>query len=374
MKDFLSILIFNWKDITNPAAGGGTYYTHKMAKYLVENGHEVTLLCANYRGGLEREIIDGVNVIRVGNRYTVYTKAPIRFLKDFKGKCDVVIDEINVLPWLTPLYMRIPKIAFIHQTTKEALFEELNGAVANVICSVEKIGLLFYRKAVFITVSQSVKQELIDNGIPRKNISVVSPGIDMWKYERTSGEKTAFPLVLYLGRLKKYKGVHYLVQAMKHVITTMPEAKLAILGEGDYRSELEKLVETLNLQDNVTFYGYVSDEEKIRFLKKAWVLVVPSVKEGFGIVVIEAAVCGTPTIGTDTMGLKDSIIHGKTGFLVPYGKPVILAQKICQMLDDDELRNRFAKNAGKWGRSFTWEKTLKGFEMIIRKTVASVGD
>lgn len=374
MKDFLSILIFNWKDITNPAAGGGTYYTHRVAKYLVEKGHRVTLLCANYRGGRKKEIIDGVNIIRVGNKYTVYIKAPLKFLKDFKNKCDLVIDEINALPWLTSLYVKAPKIAFIHQTTREALFEELNKVVASLIYFVEKTGLLFYRKLPFITVSQSVKEELIGNGVSRKNIFVVYPGIDIKKYGYTPEEKSVFPMVLCLGRLKKYKGVQYLVQAMKHVIPKIPRAKLSIVGEGDYQSKLEKLVEILNLQEVVSFHGYVSEEEKIRFLKKAWVLVVPSVKEGFGIVAIEAAACGTPAIGTNTTGLKDSIIHGKTGFLVPYGKPKILAQKICELLSDDELRSKLSKNASEWGKNFIWEKTLQKFEMIIRETTMNVGD
>lgn len=373
MKNFLSILIFNWKDITNSAAGGGTYYTHKMAKFLVEKGHKVTLLCANYRGGRKREIIDGVNIIRVGNKYTVYIKAPLRFLKDFKNKYDIVIDEINALPWLTPLYVREPKIAFIHQTTREALFEELNKAVATLIFVAEKIGLLFYRKLPFITVSQSVKEELIGNGISRKNIFVVHPGIDIQNYECASEEKSDFPMVLHLGRLKKYKGVQHLVQAMKYVITKIPEAKLSIVGEGCHRSELEKLVKVLNLQDVVSFHGYVSEEEKIRFLEKAWVLVVPSVKEGFGIVVIEAAICGTPAIGTNTMGLKDSIVHKKTGFLVPYGKPKFLARKICEILTNGELRSRLSKNAGEWGKKFAWERTLEKFEMIVREA-ANVGE
>jgi len=375
LRDFLSILIFNWKDITNPTAGGGTYYTHRVAKYLVKKGHKVTLLCANYRGGQKRETVDGVDIIRVGNKYTVYIKAPLKFLKDFQNNFDLVIDEINALPWLTPLYVKTPKITFIHQTTREALFEELNKAVASLIYLFEKAGLLLYRKLPFITVSPSVKDDLVGIGISRKNISVVYPGIDLIKCKCDSARKSVFPMVLYLGRLKKYKGVQHLVRAMRYVTTKIPEAKLSIVGEGDYRSELEELVKALNLQSVVSFHGYVSEEEKIRFLKKAWVLVVPSVKEGFGIVVIEAAACGTPAIGTNTMGLRDSIIHGKTGFLVPYGKPKILAEKIHEILSDGELGSRLSRNASEWGEKFSWEETLKKFETIIRQEVAmSVGD
>lgn len=375
MKDYLSILILNWKDITNPAAGGGTYYTHRVAKHLVDEGHKVTLLCANYQGGRKRETIDGVDIIRIGSKYTVYIKAPLKFLKDLRNNFDLVIDEINTIPWLTPLYAKAPKIAFIHQTTEEELFEELNKAIASLIYFAEKTGMLFYRKLPFITVSKSVKEELVSNGVPRKSIFVVYPGIDTRKYKCAGEEKSSFPLVLYLGRLKKYKGVQHLVRAMGQVVTQIPEAKLSIVGMGNHRSKLERLVAILNLQNVVSFHGYVSEEEKIRLLKKAWILAVPSVKEGFGIVVIEAAACGTPAIGTNTVGIKDAIIDGKTGFLVPYGKPEILDQKICEILSNDELRTRLSKNASKWSEEFSWEETLQKFETIIKQeTARNTGD
>ena len=367
LKGSLSILIFNWKDVTNPAAGGGTYYTHRVAKYLVEKGYKVTLLCANYKDGRKRERIDGVDIIRVGSKYTVYIKAFSEFLRNLRNKFNLVIDEINALPWLTPLYVKAPKIAFIHQTTKEALFKELNVAIATLLYFIEKITLLFYRKLPFITVSPSVKEELIKNGVPQNNIFVIYPGIDVKRYKEISEEKASFPLVLYLGRLKKYKGVQNLIQAMKYVIKEKPEAKLLIVGRGDYRSKLEKMVKKLGLQKTVGFRGYVSEEEKIHLLKKAWLLVIPSIKEGFGIVAIEAAICGTPTIGTNTLGLRDSIIHGRTGFLVPYGKPRILAQKICEILDNKKLRIYLSENAREWGRKFDWEKSLQKIETIIKQ-------
>lgn len=374
-KEYLSILILNWKDITNPAAGGGTYYTHRVAQFLVERGHNVTLLCANYPGGQRRETIDGVNIIRVGNKYTVFVRTPAKFLRDLRNKFDLVIDEINVLPWLTPLYVKAPRIAFIHQITREALFNELNKTIASLLYLFEKIGLLFYRQLPFVTVSQSVKEELVINGIPRENIWVIPPGIDAKDYRSVHEKENDSPMVLYLGRLKKYKGVQYLIQAMEHVVTKMPKSRLAIVGDGDYRSELEELVELMDLQDIVSFHGYVSEREKIRLLKRAWVLVVPSVREGFGIVVIEAAASGTPTIGTNTTGLKDSIVDGKTGFLVPYGKPKILGRKICEILSDGELRKRLSKHAHKWAKNFGWEKTAEKFETVIQQEATiCIGD
>jgi len=367
----LSVLILNWKDITNPRAGGGTYYTHRIAKHLVEKGHRVTLICANYPRGKKREIIDGVNILRFGNRYTVYIKAPLKILKEKLGSAyDIVIDEINAIPWLTPLYVKAPKLAFIHQTTNQALFKELNKLLATVIYIVEKITLRMYRRIPLVTVSQSVKEELIKHGLPEGNITIVPPGIDVEKYGYVPEKKEKYPLILYVGRLKKYKGIHHLIRAMRYVVKEKPEAKLSVVGEGDYRAALEKQTQKLGLQNAVIFHGYVSEKEKIELLKKAWVLVVPSVKEGFGIVAIEAAACGTLVIGTDTTGLRDAILHGETGFLVPYGKPKKIAAAICKVINDDKLRERLSRKAKEWGERFDWKTTLDKFEKVILQVSA----
>jgi len=373
MKNTLSILILNWKDVTNPTAGGGTYYTHRVAEYLVKKGHEVTLLCPNYSGGKNEEVINGVNVIRLGNRYTVYLKAFIRYLKTLKGKYDLVIDEINVVPWFTPLYVKAPKMAFIHQTTKEPLFLELNKLVATIIYCIEKIGLLLYRNLAIVTVSPSVKKDLMNNMISGEKVTIIPPGIDLKGYDADYNpyRKADFPMVLYFGRLKKYKGIHHLIKAMKYVTEQIPEAKLLIAGKGDYRDELTKLAKKLGLERVVTFLGYVPDNEKISLMRKAWLLVIPSIKEGYGIVAIEAAASGTPVIGTDTTGLSDSIIKGRTGYLVPYEDPKAICRKICEVLTDDELRHRLSKNASEWGKRFEWKTTLSRFEEIVRKVAAT---
>lgn len=368
MKNSLSILMLNWKDITNPAAGGGTSYTHRVAEYLVQKGHKVTLLCSNYLGGKKEDTINGVKVIRLGNRYTVYLKAFIRYLKDYNGKPDLVIDEINVVPWFTPLYVKAPKMAFIHQTAKEPLFVEINKLVATVMYCIEKIGMLIYRNLTIVTVSPSAKKELVKNGIPEEKIAVIPPGIDVKKYncDYDPCKKADFPMVLYLGRLKKYKGIHHLIKAMTYVTEQIPEAKLSIAGKGDYREELTKIANKLGLENVVDFNGYVSEDKKADLIQKAWVLVVPSIEEGYGIVAIEAAACGTPTIGTDTTGLRDSIVNGKTGFLVPYGKPKTMGKKICEVLKNDELRHKLSRNATRWGKEFDWKKSLSKFDGIIR--------
>lgn len=364
----LRILILHRKDITHPEAGGGTFYIHKIAKFLTENGYDVIIICANYSGGKKEDNIDGVNILRLGNEYSVYPLAIVRFFKRFRSRINVLIDVINGPPWFSPLYTNIPKIAVIFQTFKEVFLEELNKPLAAALYSVEKVIPHVYQKIPVVTLSSSVKKELIGMGVMERNIFVIPPGIEQEKYK--PGKKSSRPLVLYVGRLKKYKGIEYLIMAMKEVIKEIADVRLLIVGKGNYADELVRLTEKMELENVVEFCGYVSEERKVAIMQRAHVLVIPSIKEGWGIPVIESAACGTPTIGTQTSGLRDTIIDEKTGLLVPYGKPEVISEKIVKVLKDDNLRNKLSKNAIEWAQRFNWEKSEKKFMSIIESIVS----
>jgi len=359
----LKILILHRKDIANLEAGGGTLYIHRVAKYLVQKGHKVTLMCANYSKSKKEENIDGVNILRIGTKHSVFFLAPFHYFRRFRKKMDVLIDVMNGPPWFSPLYSNVPKIAVIFQVFREVFLAELNKPLAFLTILAEKTAPLLYRNMTVVTLSQSVKMELVNMGFSEKNVLVIPPGIDLRKYQ--PGGKSTLPLVLYVGRLKRYKGVEFLILAMKDVVKRIPKAKLLIAGKGDYVDELIRLTERLGLKSVVSFCGYVSEERKIELMQKAHVIVIPSVMEGWGIPIIEAAACGTPAIGTDTLGLKDTIVNGKTGFLVSYGESEILAEKIIEILENDDLRNKLSKNVTEWARNFEWKKTEQEFLCLI---------
>jgi glycosyltransferase involved in cell wall biosynthesis len=359
----VKVLILHRKDVTNPEVGGGTLYTHRIASHLVEKGHEVTLICANYPGGNREDNIDGVNVLRLGTKYSTHLLAPIQYVMKYRTKTDVLIDVVNGPPWFSPLYSKVPKIAVIFQPFTGVFFLELSKPLASMMCIVERIYPYIYCNMPVVTLSPSVRNELVKKGISKENIFVIPPGIDLEKH--TSGRKSAVPLILYVGRLKKYKGIDHLIMSMREIRKKVRDARLLIVGKGDYMSELTGLTETVGLKDAVEFCGYVSEEKKIELLKKAHVLVIPSIEEGWGIPIIEAAACGTPAIGTNTSGLRDSIIDEKTGLLVPYGKPNTLAKKIVRVLENDDLRRRLSSNAMEWAKNFDWEKRLWTFERIV---------
>jgi glycosyltransferase involved in cell wall biosynthesis len=368
--DKLSVLAFNWRDLTNPNAGGAEVHIHQVLKRFVKWGHDATLFCGEYKGCKKKEEIDGIEIIRSGNRYTVYLAALKYYLKKLES-FDIVIDDINGVPFFTPLYVKEHKIAIIHHLVKNIFFKELPPLPAVIGYAAEQTIPLIYRRIPIITVSESSKLDLIKFGIPKDNIIIIHNGINNNPHDSSDYLKSPFPHILYLGRLKRYKNLEQLIIATKYVTEKLPNVKLSIAGEGDidYKFELKKLANELNL-NNIQFHGFVNNQEKLELMRKAWVFVTTSEREGWGLTVIEANACKTPAIVTDVQGLRDTVKNNETGFIIPYGKPKVLAQVITKILTDNELRERLSKNAVEWSKRFDWNKTASKILQVIKKTIA----
>jgi glycosyltransferase involved in cell wall biosynthesis len=366
----LNILIFNWRCPKHPQAGGAEKVTYEVARRWVRWGHGIHLVCGNYPGGMKRDNIDGIEVTRLGGKYSLYPLAALHYLRKLRGKYDVIIDEINTVPFFTPQYVKEPKVAFIHQLAAEILYDELPWVQAKFWQFMEPRVLRLYGNVPVITVSQSTKEDLVKVGLPEENLHVITEGLDHDLY-KPGGDKETNPHILYVGRLKRFKGVHFLIEAMRRVVQVLPSSKLSIVGRGEpeYERELKQLTKDLNLEDSVTFHGYVSEEEKIRRMQEAHVLVLPSQREGFGLVVIEANACGTPVVATHALGLRDSIIDGETGLLVPYEDVEALANAIIRVLSDEGLREELSRNAIEWAGRFSWEKTAEEFLKVAEGAV-----
>ncbi len=358
----MRILILNWRDINNPEAGGAEIHLHEIFKRIAR-GHEVVLVSSRFPGCKLEETIEGIRVIRVGSKFLFNYAAFGYFMRRLKGeKFDVVVDDISKVPLLVPLYVRKPVIAIDHHLHGNILFKELSLPLAIYIYLSEKLIPLFYKKAPFVVVSQSTKDELVAKGIPEQKIAIVHNGVDSNSY--TSGPKAPTPQVVYLGRVKKYKQIDHLVKAFKVVRNKIAEVELIVAGRGDY-NELKELVRRLELTSCVRLVGEVSEKEKAEILQKAWVFVTPSMKEGWAISVIEANSCGTPAIAYDVPGLRDSIKHRETGILVPYSNIDELANAIVEMLTDSQLRQELSSNALKWASNFSWDRSSREFMDVI---------
>ena len=233
----------------------------------------------------------------------------------------------------------------------------------------EKLIPWIYRRTPLAVVSNSTKNELIEKGLAPENISLVQNAVDASAYQFDETKKSPSPLVGYLGRVKKYKSVHHLIRAFALVSEMIPDAKLLLVGDGDYLSEIKKLVARLNLQDKVIFTGSTHHQKKIDYLNQMWFMVNPSPKEGWGLTVIEANSCGLPVIAADSPGLRDSVVDGETGFLYPYGDYKKLAQIIIRLIQDEKLRRSLAPACIKWAHTFNWDNSALNMIQLMEKVI-----
>lgn len=285
-------------------------------------------------------------------------------------KFDVVIDDINKIPFYTPLFVKEPLIGIIHHLFGSSIFIESPLPVALYVTMTEKLIPKIYRNIPMAVVSNSTKQELIQKGFSEANIHLVYNAVDRSVYQNYPEKKSPVPVVGYLGRIKKYKSVNHLILAFSKVVQQIPAAKLLIVGDGDYLPALKKLVKKLKLEQVVTFAGAINHYQKIDYLNQMWLAVNPSPKEGWGLTVIEANCCGIPVIAADSPGLRDSVVAGKTGLLYPYGDCNQLAEQIITLLQNDQLRNSLSKECINWAHQFNWDDSAANMLNLIEKVLS----
>jgi glycosyltransferase involved in cell wall biosynthesis len=345
--------------------GGAEVFTREVASRFVKAGHEVTLFTSEFQNCKREEVADGVRVVRAGGRFSVYWKAKEYYRKRFsKESYDVIIDEINTMPFLTPKFAnnREKIVALIHQLAREYWFYETPFPVSYIgYYYLENRWLKNYVDVPTITVSESTKRDLLDLGF--KKVSIVPEGLNFTPLSEAPA-KNSYPVVVYAGRLKKAKRPDHAVKAFKIVKEKIPEAELWIIGDGYLREDLEK-----NAAGGVKFFSGSSNQERRELVKRAWVLVNPSVREGWGLNVVEANALGTPCVAYDVAGLRDSVKDGETGLLARSGDIEDLAGKIISILKDAELRDRLSWNALKSAKQFNWEKTAEEFLKVVKSTI-----
>lgn len=364
----MKILVVNWQDIKNPFGGGAEVHFHEIFSRIAKKGHQVVLLACKFEGAPDYEIIDEIEVYRVGSRslFNFYVPSNIKKL-DRKYNFDIIVDDINKIPFYTPLYVKKPILAISHHFFGKSIYREANVLAGTYVVISEYLMKFVYRKIPFSVVSQSTLDEFVSKGYDKKYFTIIHNAIDQNKFQFEVGEKEKRPTVAYFGRLKKYKSVDHLLKAFAIVKEKINDAQLYILGRGDFRAHLEKLAKELKIEQDTTFFGYVSEEDKVRLLSKSWCVVNTSMKEGWGITNIEANAAGTPVISANSPGLRDSVSEGNSGLLYEYGNIFDLAEKIETILTNDELRHLLSHGAVAWAKQFNWDNSAKKMLELIEK-------
>ncbi len=366
----LRILVLNWRDTKHKWAGGAEVYVQELAKRWVNEGNSVTIFCGNDRKNSRNETIDGVNIVRRGGFYTVYLWAALYYALRFRRDFDVIVDSENGIPFMSPLFSTKPVVLLIHHVHQEVFVTNMKFPLSYIGKFIEgKLMPFVYRNKTVITVSESSKKEIIKAGIAKEeNIQIVNPGIEI-----ATGRirKSSVPQLIYLGRLKAYKNVDVAIRAFSLVLSKVKKAKFLIVGEGEAIRDLQDIVIKMELTDKVSFLGKVTEQEKIKHLSESWVAVQPSDVEGWGITVLEANACKTPVVASKTNGLKDSIIDGKTGLLIPVKDTKGFANSITKLMRNEKLRASYSKNAYTWAKNFSWDETSRMFFNVLSYEVTN---
>ncbi|TVP76948.1 MAG: glycosyltransferase family 1 protein [Gemmatimonadales bacterium] len=368
----MDVLVLNWQDRTNPQAGGAETHLHETFGRLVGRGHRVTLLCSGFPGAPPVEELDGIQVVRVGGRHSHLLAAPpagrrLVGERDF----DVVVEDLNKVPLMTPLWLpsRLPLVLLVHHLFGGTAFREAGLPVATLTWLLERPIPRVYQGVPTVAVSESTRTDLAERGIDPERVEVIPNGIDPEVLVPGPPEdRTPGPSLLYLGRLRRYKRVDLILEAVARLRERGVGVHLTVAGKGPHEGALLRRARELGLgEDSVTFAGFVSEEEKARLLGTSWVHVLTSPREGWGISNLEAAACATPTVASDSPGLRDSVRHGETGWLVPHGDVEALADRLEALLADGPLRRRMGKAARRLAEAHTWSRTAREMEAVLAR-------
>jgi glycosyltransferase involved in cell wall biosynthesis len=365
------ILLVNWQDRENPQAGGAEIHLHEVYGRVAAMGYEVTLLCGGWPGCPPRACLDGIQVHRVGTRHTFPLHARRYFARTLGGpsRFDVLVEDINKVPLFTRRWGVRRTVGLVPHLFGGTAFQEAPLPLAAAVWLAERPLPLAYRGLPFQAISESTADDLAARGLPREQVRVIYCGIDTEHYTPAPELRAPTPTFAYLGRLKRYKGVDLVVRAFARV--QHPQARLLIAGTGDYRPELERLVQSLGLAERVEFLGFISEDEKLELLRRAWALAFASPKEGWGITNLEAAACETPVVASNSPGLRESVRDGETGFLVPHGDVEAMAARLEQLAASRELVATLGAQARRFARSFTWQGAAEQTAAHLDEVVGS---
>lgn len=358
------LTFLTWRDRHHPDGGGSEVYVEEIARRLAAGGARVTILCAHYAGARRREVIDGVLFLRRGGRLTVYLHGLAYLLSRTGRQQDIVIDVINGLPFAARLVRRRGLIALVHhvhQRQWQIIYPGLRGRIGWFTES--RVTPRLYRHVRHVTVSASSRDDLVALGLSPDLITIVHNGLEVVD-RREQVSRSTSPRICVLSRLVPHKRIHDALRVAATLRSEFPDLRIDVIGSGWWSDELRRAALSLRVDDIVVFHGHLDDAARDQLLATAWLMLLPSVKEGWGLVVLEAAAQGTPTIAyASAGGVTESIVDGDTGALVADLGDMVRTTR--RLLVDAQERRRLSNAAAAWAGRFSWEATTRAFEAVL---------
>ena len=364
----MRIAFLSWRDTTHPDGGGSEVFVESVGRELVRRGHDVTLLCARHPGAARREVRDGVRLRRLGGRLTVYLWG-LAWLVRHRRDVDVVVDVVNGLPFASPLVRRHGVVALVHHVHAEQwriIYPGLAGRLGWFVES--RVVPLLYRGRPFLTVSDASARDLVRIGVDPRMITVVRNGLAAAPPDVVPAEAPA-PRLAVLSRLVPHKQIEHAFSVLRRLERDVPDLHLDVVGDGWWHDELVAAAAAEGVTDRVSFHGHVSDARRDELVGGAWLMLMPSVKEGWCLAITESGAQGTPSVAyASAGGVTESIRDGETGRLVADLDEMV--EVVGELVHDRTRRQAMGAAARDFAASLTWEACAQKAETVLRSAGA----
>ncbi|MCL2222431.1 MAG: glycosyltransferase family 4 protein [Oscillospiraceae bacterium] len=372
-----TILLLSWRDIKSPGMGGAEIFTHEMMRNADLSKYNFVHFSPMFDGAEEREEIDDILYIRCGNLRSVIFMAR-KYYKENENQIDFVVDQCNTFRFFTRFWVQADKrIFFIHQLTREIWDIQSKFPINKIGKIMETPMLRLNKNDLTITVSESTKQDLLDVGFDETKVTVLPEGIEFTPWDESEFfEKEPVPTFIYIGRFAKYKGIDTCFETFGKIKRTHENARLWVVGKKDELYISQSLLpicakyglthSNTNEECDVTFHGFVTNEKKLELMSRAHLLFMPSIREGWGLIVTEAAAVGTPSIVFDSPGLRDAVDFGRAGYMVDCNDSDGLASVALSALQSSENYDNMRNAAYNFSKQFSWKATGNAFNEFIK--------
>ena len=357
------VVFFSWRDTRNPEGGGAEVYLEKVARGLVERDARVTIFCAEHDAAPADEMRDGIRFVRRGSKMGVYLRGMVALATRRFGRVDVVVDVQNGLPFFTRLLTRKPVVVLVHHVHREQWPVVYPGITGRVGWWIERrLAPRLYRNCQYVAVSQATREELVGLGVDHDRIAVVHNGTD--PVLPMADVKSEAPSVCVVGRLVPHKQVEHAIDAFAHLRHRIPGLRLTVVGSGWWEDELRTYAAGVDGGGEVVFAGHVTEAEKQGIYAASWVMALPSLKEGWGLVVMEAAGYEVPTVAyASAGGVAESVQDGRSGLLADDFDEFV--SELETVLTEPGRRAALSAGARDMSHRFTWEHAQGSFARVV---------